>query len=115
MSTPSTQGKSQLAPAEAVNLNDLIGYQEGSVVSRTLVKRDTGTVTMFAFDLEQGLSEHTAAFDALVHAIDGEAEVTVSGKSTIVKAGEVLLLPAQQPHAVRAVTRFKMLLTMIRA
>jgi quercetin dioxygenase-like cupin family protein len=85
------------------------------VVSRTLVKRGTGTVTLFAFDEGQELSEHTAPFDALVQVLDGEAEITISGNAIRARAGEAVLMPANQPHALRAVARFKMLLTMIRS
>lgn len=105
----------QLPSGEAVRLGELIHYQEGAVVSRTLIKRATGTITAFAFDAGQGLSEHTAAFDALVQIIEGQAEVTISGKPLRVEGGEAILLPANQPHAVAAITRFKMLLTMIRS
>jgi quercetin dioxygenase-like cupin family protein len=92
-----------------------VSYQDGAVVSRTLVKRPTGTVTVFAFDAGQGLSEHAAAFDALVHMLDGKAEITVAGKPFILEAGQAILLPANEPHALSALTRFKMLLTMIRS
>jgi quercetin dioxygenase-like cupin family protein len=95
-------------------LGRLVDYQSGAVVSRTLVKRPTGTVTAFAFDAGEGLSEHTAPFDALVVAIDGEAEIAIAGAPHRVRAGELLRLPAHQPHAVRATARFKMLLVMIR-
>ena len=115
MAAKGTQSKSELRKGEVVALTTLLGYQEGAIVSRTLVKRATGTVTLFAFDEEQGLSEHTAEFDALVQVLDGQSEVTIAGKPFLVEAGEALLLPARQPHAVRAVTRFKMLLTMIRS
>jgi len=107
--------KGELPGAEVSVLADLIAYQEGSVVSRTLVKRATGTVTLFAFDEGEGLSEHTAAFAALVQVVDGEAEITISGKPLRVRGGETVLLPASEPHAVKAISRFKMLLTMIRA
>ena len=86
--------------SEAVNLNGMITYQEGSVVSRTLIKKQTGTVTLFAFDQGQALSEHTTPFDAIAHIIDGEAEITVSGKVSHVKAGEIIIMPANEPHAV---------------
>ena len=115
MAAAETQSKRQLPNGEVVALTTLLGYQEGAVVSRTLVKRATGTVTLFAFDEEQELSEHTAEFDALVQVLDGQSEVTIARKPFLVNPGEVLLLPARQPHAVRAVTRFKMLLTMIRS
>ncbi|WXG42386.1 MAG: cupin domain-containing protein [Candidatus Freyarchaeum deiterrae] len=94
---------------------DLIDYQEGAVVSRTLVDKKAGTVTLFAFDEGQGLSEHTAPFDALVHILDGEAEIVISGKSLNVKEGEMVIMPANQPHALKAVSKFKMILTMIRS
>ncbi len=103
-----------LAPAAAFNLANLVAYQEGSVVSRQLVKRDKGNVTLFAFDAGQGLTEHTSPFDALVQILDGEAEIAISGKPYRVRAGEIILMPAGEPHGLRAPTRFKMLLTMIR-
>jgi quercetin dioxygenase-like cupin family protein len=93
----------------------LAGYQEGAVVSRTLLKRGGGTVTLFAFDEGQSLSEHTALFDAIAHVLDGEARITIAGTPLTVKAGEIVLMPANQPHAVNAATRFRMLLTMIRS
>jgi len=98
-------------PSELVGLAD---YQPDAIVSRTLVDRKSGTVTVFAFDRGQGLSEHTAPFDALVQVLEGEAEVVISGKAHTVRAGEMILLPAGKPHALRARVRFKMLLTMIR-
>jgi quercetin dioxygenase-like cupin family protein len=101
--------------AKASNLRDLIGYQEGSVVSRTLIDKKAGTVTLFAFDEKQGLSEHTAPYDALVYVLDGEVEVTISGKPITLKQGEVAILPANEPHALAAKTKFKMLLTMIKS
>jgi quercetin dioxygenase-like cupin family protein len=94
---------------------DLIDYQAEAVVSRVILKGKTGTVTIFAFDAGQGLSEHTAPFDALVQILDGEAEITISGKSSIVRAGELILMPANKPHALKAGHRFKMLLIMIRS
>ena len=105
----------ELPIAERVRPLDLIAYQEGAVVSRTLLKRPTGTVTLFAFDQGQGLSEHTAPFDALVHVLDGEAEITIAGQANQLSAGEMIVMPAQQPHALSARTAFKMLLTMIRS
>ncbi|MFC1703279.1 cupin domain-containing protein [Candidatus Omnitrophota bacterium] len=94
---------------------DLIGYQDGSVVSRTIIDKKIGTVTVFAFDKGEGLSEHTAPFDALVDVIDGEAEVVISGNALQVKAGESVIMPANKPHSLRAVEKFKMVLVMIRA
>jgi len=93
---------------------DLLAYQEGAIVSRILAKKPTGSVTVFAFDQGQSLSEHTAPFDALVHLLDGEAEITIGGKPHLLAAGQVILMPADIPHAVRAVRRFKMILTMLR-
>jgi quercetin dioxygenase-like cupin family protein len=95
------------------SLIDLVDYQEDSVVSRTLIDKKSGTVTIFAFDEEQGLSEHTAPFDALLYVFEGEAEVTVSGKPILLKSGTITLLPAGEPHSVKALSRFKMMLTMI--
>jgi quercetin dioxygenase-like cupin family protein len=99
----------------ALDLNTLISYQEGSVVSKTLVDRGIGTITLFSFDSGQGLSEHTAPFDAFVQIVDGEAEVTISGETHMVQAGEIIIMPADKPHALRAEKRFTMLLVMIRA
>jgi quercetin dioxygenase-like cupin family protein len=98
----------------AQKLIDLVEYQEGSVVSRTIVNRKAGTITLFAFDLGQTLSEHTAPFDAVAHILDGEAEITISGQVFHLVAGEMIVMPANQPHAVNAAQRFKMLLTMIK-
>ncbi|MCG7845036.1 MAG: cupin domain-containing protein [Methanomassiliicoccales archaeon] len=94
---------------------DLVGYQDGAVVSRTLVSKSVGTVTVFAFDQGQGLSEHTTPYDAMVEILDGEAEITIAGKMQLVKAGEMLIMPANQPHALHGVKAFKMMLIMIRA
>ncbi len=99
----------------AHSLVDLVAYQEASVVSKTLIDRKTGTVTLFAFDKGQGLSEHTAPFDAMVCVLDGVAEIAISGKPIVVKQGEMLVMPANEPHSLKAVERFKMMLTMIRS
>jgi len=101
--------------SQVLPVADLIAYQEGAVVSRQIVKAEAGNVTLFAFDLGQELSEHTAPFDALVHVLDGEVEVRISGKPHTLKAGEAIVMPVNEPHALKALTRFKMLLTMIRA
>jgi len=114
MTTVAQAGVKQMPSAEIVRLGETVNYQEGAVVSRTLVKHAAGTITAFAFDAGQGLSEHTAAFDALVQMIEGEAEITISRKAFQLRGGEAILLPANEPHAVAATTRFKMLLTMIR-
>ena len=100
--------------ARAIRLADLIDYQEGSVVSRTVIDRPAGTVTLFAFDAGQGLSEHTAPFDAMVNVIDGEAEVSISGTPHKVAAGESIIMPANEPHELRAHQGFKMLLVMVK-
>ncbi|MCZ7394171.1 MAG: cupin domain-containing protein [Candidatus Methanoperedens sp.] len=100
---------------QAVRLIDLGDYQEGSVVSRTIIDKKTGTVTFFAFDEGQGLSEHTAPFDAIVYLLEGEAEIVISGRPLRLKEGETIIMPAHQPHSLRAVRKFKMILTMIRS
>lgn len=100
---------------QPILLTDLVAYQKDSVVSRQIVNKKTGTVTLFAFDEGQGLSEHTAPYDALVHILDGEVEIIISGKSLRVKKDEAVMMPANQPHALKAIKRFKMILTMIRS
>lgn len=107
--------KSSPLSAKVSNLAGLIDYQEGSVVSRTLIDRETGTVTLFAFDKDQGLSEHTAPFDAMVYVVEGEVVITISGKPLVLKQGETTIMPANEPHALTAKTPFKMLLTMIKS
>jgi len=106
-------------PRESLNgkalvVSDLVDYQTGSVVSRVILKQKTGNVSLFAFDAGQELSEHTAPFDALVHVLEGEVEVTISGNPLRLAAGQMVIFPAGQPHALKAVSRFKMMLTMIR-
>ncbi|MFA6321610.1 MAG: cupin domain-containing protein [Candidatus Omnitrophota bacterium] len=100
--------------AKAFLLADLLKYQSGAVVSKEIVKKDTGTVTLFAFDKGQGLSEHTAPFDALVYIVDGRVNIKIAGRSSVVKKGEMIIMPASKPHSLKAVTKFKMLLVMIR-
>lgn len=104
-----------LPGSQVVKAADLVAYQPGAVVSRVLVKQPTGTITAFAFDEGQGLSEHTAPFNALVQVIEGGVEITIAGEPHRLQAGEVILLPAGRPHALQALARFKMLLTMIRS
>ena len=101
--------------ARVIRLVDLVNYQQGAVVSRTIIDKEAGTITFFAFDEGQGLSEHTAPFDALVYLLEGEAEVVISGKPIRLMGGEMVIMPANQPHALRAVKKFKMILTMIRS
>jgi quercetin dioxygenase-like cupin family protein len=107
--------KNKKSATKVARLVDLIEYQEASVVSRTLIDKKAGTVTLFAFDEQQGLSEHTAPYDAMVQIIDGEAEVTISGTAHYLKEGEMIIMPANKPHALRATKKFKMLLTMIKS
>jgi quercetin dioxygenase-like cupin family protein len=100
--------------SEILHLAGMANYQDGSVVSRQITKADAGNVTLFAFDQEQELSEHTAPFDALVQILDGSAEIKISGKPFQLETGDAIIMPANEPHALRALTPFKMLLTMIR-
>ncbi len=104
-----------LIGAHVAKAAELINYQDGAIVSRELVKKPTGTVTIFAFDEGQGLSEHTAPFDALVQVVEGEVEIHISGQPHHLTGGEMILMPANQPHALKAFTKFKMILTMIRS
>ena len=101
--------------SQVLHVAEMVSYQEGSVVSRQMTKAESGNVTLFAFDVNQGLSEHTAPFDALVHILEGEAEVTISGKPFQLKTGDAIIMPANEPHALKAIQKFKMLLTMIRS
>ena len=100
---------------KVVNIDGLISYQEDAVVSKTLLNKKSGTITLFAFDKGQGLSEHTAPYDATVQIVDGEAQITISGKAQTVKRGDMLIMPANEPHSLLAVERFKMVLIMIRS
>ncbi len=101
--------------ARVLHTAELVGYQEGAVVSRTLINQKTGTVTLFAFDAGQELSEHTAPYDALVQVLDGKTEILIAGQSYQLQVGDAIIMPANDPHAVKAVTKFKMMLTMIRS
>ena len=103
-----------LAPGRKENFASLVNYQQGSVVSRTIINKRAGSVTLFAFDEGESLSEHTAPYDALLHVLEGQAKVTVEGKESVVDASEAIVLPAGKPHSVKAQTRFKMILTIIR-
>ena len=106
---------SEKAFAKPTNMVELVDYQAGSVVSRTIVDKEAGTVTLFAFDAGQELSEHTAPFDALVYVLDGEVEVKISNKPFLLKNGDMIVMPANEPHALEAIKRFKMLLVMVKA
>lgn len=108
------RGMSDSVVSCVLKVAELISYQDGSVVSRVLMKQKGGNVTLFAFDAGQELSEHTAPFDAMVSMLDGQAEVTIAGQPFTLAAGESIIMPANQPHALRALSRFKMMLTMIR-
>ena len=110
-----TKPKPSVLGAETAKVADLVSYQEDSIVSHEILKKPTGTVTVFAFDEGQGLSEHTAPFDALVQVLEGEVEISIAGKLHRVQAGEMILMPAHQPHALKALQRYKMILTMIRS
>lgn len=110
-------GQSQskkIAAAEAMDLAGLVDYADGGIVSRTLVDNSAGTLTLFAFDAGQGLSEHSAPFDAVVQILEGKAELTIGGKMMGAQAGQIVLMPADVPHSLKAAGRFKMLLTMLR-
>lgn len=100
---------------QVVKLIDLVNYQNGSIVSRTIIDEETGTITLFAFDEGQGLSEHTAPYDAFIFLLDGEAEVIISGNPFHLREGETIIMPANKPHALNAVKKFKMILIMIRS
>jgi len=100
---------------EIFNLDSMLDYQEGSVVSRALMNKDVGSVTLFSFDVGEGLSEHSAPFDALVYVFDGEAEITISGVKHVVKKGQIIIMPANDPHGLKALMKFKMMLIMIKS
>lgn len=100
---------------KVIDLSELVNYQDGAIVSRTLINKNTGTVTLFSFDQGQSLSEHTAPFDAMVYLLDGEAVVKISGRDYNLKSGQMIIMPANEPHSVRATKRFKMLLVMIKS
>ena len=110
-----TQFSSRRVKTAAVNLLCLLAYQKDSIVSREIVNKKTGTVTLFAFDHGQGLSEHIAPFDAVVYILDGTARINISGKPHIVKKGQMIIMPANKPHSLKAVKKFKMLLVMIKS
>jgi quercetin dioxygenase-like cupin family protein len=112
---PARKTDRQSIKGKAFRPTALLDYQAGSIVSREIVRQKTGTVTLFAFDKGQGLSEHTAPFDAMVQVVDGEAEILISGKKHKVVAGQTIIMPANKPHALQAVKRFKMMLVMIRS
>ena len=110
---PKQPSATTIPPSQALDLAGLVEYAEGAIVSRTVAENDAGTVTLFAFDAGQGLSEHSAPFDAFVLVLDGQAELTIGGAPLEAAAGQIVLMPANVPHAVRATERFKMLLVML--
>jgi len=112
---PESANSGAIDAAAALTLTELVQYAAGSVVSRTLVKKPQGTLTLFAFDDGQGLSEHSAPYDAYVTILDGRARLTIGGRPVEAEAGQIVLMPADVPHAIDAVGRFKMMLTMIRS
>ncbi len=111
---PSTKQHVKDLKGKSLVLSSLLDYQDDAVVSREIIRTDTGTVTLFAFDKGHGLSEHTAPFDALVYVLDGEVNVSISGKPHPVKAGEMIIMPANKPHSLKAIKKFKMLLVMVK-
>lgn len=104
-----------MEPAQIKELESLVQYQENSVVSQTVIDKEVGTITLFAFDKDEGLSEHTTPYDALVYIIDGKAEITIDGTPYNVKKGETIIMPANEPHALKAIERYKMMLVMIKS
>jgi quercetin dioxygenase-like cupin family protein len=115
MKTAGNRDSADVVMAKALAMAKLIDYQSGAVVSKTVIKKPTGTVTVFAFAKGEGLSTHSAPFDALVYILDGEALITISGKSTRVKKGEMIIMPADKPHALKALKPFKMVLVMVKS
>ncbi len=110
-----TEKEDNAGISKVQELKDLVNYQDGAVVSREIIRRNTGTVTLFAFSKGQGLSEHTAPFDALVYIVEGEVEVLISGNTHYLNQGKFVILPANEPHALRALSNFKMLLVMVKS
>lgn len=115
MSDQQQKGSVEVLLSKAIGLAALVDYQAGAVVSKTVIAKKTGTVTVFAFDKGQGLSTHSAPFDALVQILDGEARITIAGKGVTVKKGEMIIMPANKPHALKAMKRFKMMLVMVKS
>jgi len=109
------QDKNSVAAGSVLQAAELVAYQQGSIVSREVIRKDTGTVTVFAFDAGQGLSEHTAPFDALVQVLDGTVQIKIAGAPHDLKAGDIIIMPANKPHALQALSRMKMMLVMIKS
>jgi len=108
-------GSNEFEKGKAFSFNDSVDYSEGGIVSKTVLKKETGNISLFSFDKGEALSEHTAPFDAIIHVVDGKGEIIIGGKSNILEAGQTIIMPANIPHAVKAVERFKMVLTMIKS
>ncbi len=115
MENQGSKARTNQIPREVIKPIDLIGYQQGAVVSRAVMSNKGGTITLFSFDTEQQLSEHTAPFDAFVQVLEGEVDITISGRKHRLSGGESIIMPANEPHALASVTRFKMLLSMIKS
>ena len=115
MKSDKEQKNIEKSVAQPISLVELVEYQKDSVVSRMIANKESGSVTLFAFDEKQKLSEHTAPFDALIQVLDGEAEISISDKKYSLKQGDFIIIPANKPHAVKAISKFKMLLTMIKS
>ena len=115
MTTNATDNENEPFKANPIHLKDFIKYSDGSIVSKTLIDKKTGALTLFAFDYDQGLSEHSAPFDAVVQILDGEAELVIGGKKLKASSGQMVIMPANIPHSLKAIKKFKMLLTMIRS
>ena len=108
-------GSNEFEKAKTFSFNDSIEYSDGGIVSKTVIKKETGNISLFSFDKGEALSEHTAPFDAMIEVVDGKGEITIGGKSNILETGQTIIMPANIPHAVKAVERFKMVLTMIKS
>jgi quercetin dioxygenase-like cupin family protein len=108
-------GSNEFEKGKAFSFNDSVDYSEGGIVSKTVLKKETGNISLFSFDKGEALSEHTAPFDAMIQVVDGKGEIIIGGKSNLLGTGETIIMPANIPHAVKAVERFKMVLTMIKS
>jgi quercetin dioxygenase-like cupin family protein len=108
-------GSNEFEKGKTFSFNDSVDYSEGGIVSKTVLKRETGNISLFSFDKGEALSEHTAPFDAMIQVVDGKGEIVIGGKSNLLETGQTIIMPANIPHAVKAVERFKMVLTMIKS
>ena len=108
-------GSNEFEKGKTFSFNDSVDYSEGGIVSKTVLKKETGNISLFSFDKGEALSEHTAPFDAMIQVVDGKGEIVIGGKSNLLETGQTIIMPANIPHAVKAVERFKMVLTMIKS